>query len=245
MKKLLISGAAAALVVALAPAIAQPAPPPPPGVASGTAPPRIELVPPAAPRMHMTVMSSKAITRDEALRHVRDLFARLDSNRDGFITKQEVEAFHQKMAGMETMHGEFGKRFAEEHSPAPDRAAMFDKLDTNHDGSISRAEFMAAHPQLQERRVLIMREGASARAPDVPGEPGMKMRMHGMGMHEMGFGGHLFEMADSNHDGRVSLAEAEAVAIAHFDRADLNHDGKITPEEREQAHEQMRQHHPS
>ena len=246
MKKLLIGGAAAALVVAIAPAIAQPAPPPPPGVASGTSPPRVVVVPPEAPGMHMMAMSYRAITRDEALKHVRDLFARLDTNRDGFITKQEVEVLHNKMPGMEAMHGEFRKRFAEGHSPMPDRAAMFDKLDTNHDGSISRAEFMAALPQLQERRVLITREGAApAGAPGVPGETGMMMRMHGTGMHAMGFGGHLFEMADANHDGRVSLAEAEAAALAHFDRGDLNHDGKITPEERQQAHELMRQHHPS
>jgi hypothetical protein len=62
----------------------------------------------------------------------------------------------------------------------------------------------------------------------------------------MHFGGRLFDMADSNKDGRVSLAEAQAVALAHFDKADLNHDGKITPEEREQAHQLMRgQHRPS
>ena len=34
-----------------------------------------------------------------------------DTNRDGLLTRQEVEAFHQKMAGMEAMHGEFAKRF--------------------------------------------------------------------------------------------------------------------------------------
>jgi EF hand len=67
------------------------------------------------------------------------------------------------------------------------------------------------------------------------------MGMHGMGMHGMGgFGGHLFEMADANHDGRVSLQEAESAALQHFDRADLNHDGRITPDERRQAHELMR-----
>ena len=50
-----------------------------------------------------------------------------------------------------------------------------------------------------------------------------------------GFGGHLFEMADTNRDGRVSLAEAQAAALAHFDKADTNHDGKITPDERKQV----------
>jgi hypothetical protein len=47
-------------------------------------------------------------------------------------------------------------------------------------------------------------------------------------------------MADANHDGRVSLQEATAAALQHFDRADLNHDGKLTPEERRQAHQLMR-----
>jgi hypothetical protein len=64
------------------------------------------------------------------------------------------------------------------------------------------------------------------------------MHTAGMGMH--GFGGHLFEMADANHDGRVSLAEAQAAALAHFDKADLNHDGKITPDERARVHQEMR-----
>jgi hypothetical protein len=58
-------------------------------------------------------------------------------------------------------------------------------------------------------------------------------------MGARGFGGHMFERADANHDGRVSLAEAQALALAHFDRADLNHDGRITPDERGQAHQMM------
>jgi Ca2+-binding EF-hand superfamily protein len=232
MNKLLIGGAAAALAVAFAPAFAQPAPPP--GVAPGTAP---TPIPPAAPRMHMMVMGDKVMTRDQVARHVGEIFARLDTNRDGLITRDEAEALHQKMAGM---HGDFGKRFADGHFPMPDRAAMFDRLDANHDGNISRQEFMAAQPRLQERRVLIMREGAAPGAPGDPGQPGMKMRMHGLGMGGMGFGRRLFDLADANHDGRVSLAEAQATALAHFDRFDVNHDGRITPEERRQAHESMR-----
>jgi hypothetical protein len=55
-----------------------------------------------------------------------------------------------------------------------------------------------------------------------------------------GFGGHMFEMADANKDGRVSLQEAQAAALQHFDKADANRDGRITPEERRQMHQQMR-----
>ena len=229
MNKLLIGGAAAALVVAIAPGAAQPAPPPPPGVASGTAPALV------APQMQMRVMhmTNKTMTRDEVVNHVRDMFARLDTNRDGYLTREEIDAVGTKMMGM---HGDIEKRFAERGATMPDRGAMFDGLDANHDGSISRQEYMAAQPQLQERRVFMMREGS---APGEPGKPGMMgMHMHGMGMH---MGGRLFDMADANHDGRVSLAEAQAAMLAHFDKADLNHDGKITPEERSQAHQFMRQ----
>jgi Ca2+-binding EF-hand superfamily protein len=247
MTRLLIVGAAA-LVVAMPAAFAQPAPPTPPGVSPGTAAPvpvqRVRPVPPIA-EMHTRIMSDRVITRDEVLRHVREFFPRLDTNHDGFITRQELEAFHEKMGRMEGM----GREMAEhrEHPlPMTDRGSMFDKLDTNHDGVISRQEYMAAQPQVRERQVFIMRNG---NAPDGPGQPGMpqmmKMHMHGAGMHMGGFGGHMFETADTNHDGRVSVAEAEAAALAHFDKADLNHDGKITPDEREQAHHMLQRHRPS
>jgi EF hand len=69
--------------------------------------------------------------------------------------------------------------------------------------------------------------------PGMPAMDHMKMRMHGAGMG--GMGGHMFDKADANHDGRVSLAEAQALALAHFDRADVNHDGRVTREERKQV----------
>jgi hypothetical protein len=240
MKKLLIGGAAAALVVAIAPAVAQPAPPPPPGVAQGTAPALSSPGAPAAPRMHMMIMSDRVMTRAEVSDHVRRLFTRLDANKDGYLTREEIDSFHDKMMGM---HSDVEKRLGEHGMMMGDPGAMFDKLDSNHDGSISRQEFMAGH-QVQEQRVMIFRNGPEG-GPGEPGGPGMprmKMRMRGMG----GFGGHLFEMADSNHDGRVSLQEAQAAALAHFDKADLNHDGKITPDERQQAHKLMHgEHRPS
>src|SRR5436190_13015932 len=121
---------------------------------------------------------------------------------------------------------------------------MFDRLDTNHDGNISRQEFMAGAP-MRETRVMIMRSGSSGAAGAAPMDrhPGMQMHMHhmgGMGMGMGGFGMRLFDVADANHDGRVSLAEAQTAALAHFDKADLNHDGKITPDERMQVRKEVR-----
>ena len=33
-------------------------------------------------------------------------------------------------------------------------------------------------------------------------------------------------MADSNSDGQITLAEAEAMALQHFDQMDANRDGE-------------------
>lgn len=228
MNKLLVGGAAAALMIVGGPAAAQPAPPTPPGVAPGTAPMvHVET----APRAQMMVMSNRDITRADVARHVAEMFAHFDTNRDGFITRDEVASVHGRMS--HRMRGNVERRFDEHAMPAADSAAMFDRLDTNHDGNLSREEFAAAHSRVRERRVIVMRDGAAPQTGGMPPLHRMKMRMHGMGMG--GMGGHLFDMADANHDNRVSLAEAQAAALAHFDRADVNHDGRITREERRQV----------
>ena len=243
MNRLLVAGAIAAFGMAIAPTEAQVAPPP--GVAQGTTqavPPRAARAaraPQVRERMHMMMMSDRTLTRDELLQHVRRMFARLDTNKDGYVTRQEVGSFHRSFA---SMGADMHRRIEEHGGMMGDRAQIFDRLDTNHDGVISREEFLKATPQVRERKVIIMRENAGM--PRMDGMGMHRMGMGEMGMHHMGdFGEHLFAMADKNHDGRVSLQEAESAALAHFDRADLNHDGKVTPEERRHAHEMMRREH--
>jgi hypothetical protein len=258
--------AAIAIAITTTPVTAQPAPPPPPGVAQGTMPMRPAAPPPpgmrGGPQIHPMIMPDRAMSRDEVLQHVGKLFARLDANHDGFVTRDEVDALHSRMMmGMDGMKRGMDAMARGMHAMSiapgmamPDRAAMFDRLDTNHDGSISRQEYMAAKPQIREQRKIVIRDGNVPGAPDAPGMPGehqMMMRMHGMGGHMgagmamAGFGGRLFDMADANHDGRVSLAEAQAAALAHFDRADLNHDGKIAPDERKQIRQVIRMERPA
>ena len=239
MRILLLAGAAAAGIVAIAPAIAQPAPPPPPGVAPGTAPvSRIET------RIHR--MPMKAETRDQAVAHAREMFGKLDTNRDGYVTREEAKSAHKAMAG--ERHEKLAMRLAGHDMPHPDRGAMFDKLDANKDGSITRQEFMAAQSQFKEHRVIVMRDGGGpvevdGKPVDVdggPGEPHVKiMRMHGTG----GMHGRMFESADADHDGRVSLQEMTNAAAQHFDAADANHDGTLAPEERMQMHQRMKAEH--
>jgi Ca2+-binding EF-hand superfamily protein len=262
MNRFLIGGAIAALA-AITPATAQVLPPP--GVAQGT------MAAPAPIQRQQTrvmVMSNETMTRDQVAAHVRKFFERLDANHDGYLTRNEMGAMGQHammMRNGKMMHEEMGMgkmpmgempmggmEMRDHQMSMPDRAAAFDRLDANHDGNISRREFMAAKPRREEKRVIVMRDGG---APGVqPSMPGMdrmehmermKVEMHGMQGMRMGFGGRLFGMADANHDERVSLAEAQAAALAHFDKADINHDGKITPDERRQAQMMMREHRPS
>jgi Ca2+-binding EF-hand superfamily protein len=226
MKNLLLGGASVAAMLVIAPAIAQPAPPPPP----------------AAPQIHTMRMERMAMpqTRDQMVAHVRDMFGKLDANRDGVVTREEADSMHQAMAG--DMHEHFAKRLAEHDMPKIDRGSMFDKLDANKDGAISRAEFLAAKPQVHEQRVVVMSDDDATAAIDgAPGEPHVKiMRMHGAGMQ---MHGKMFERADANHDGKLSLQEMTDAAVHHFDEADANHDGTLSPEERMQMHQHMKAEH--
>ena len=199
MKKLLIGSAA---LLASAAAIAQVAP------ATSTA---------AAPAV-------KVHTRAEMQSKVAQHFAKLDTNRDGSLTKAEADAARQ------AMRSQFGERQAERREDR--REDAFERLDSNRDGAISRGEWDAASAQRAQRMAARDRDGDGRR----------DSRKHGRG--GMGtLGGHMFEMADGNRDGRVTLQEAQAAALRHFDMADVNRDGQVTPDERKQMRQRMRAEH--
>ncbi len=211
MQKYLLSSIAVAAFAAATVAIAQPAP---------TAP----IVQPAHPAMPMRAMPPQ--TRNGVVDKVRTHFARLDTNRDGYLTKAEAQAGH---AGMKAHRGKWAGRGRQGQR---DHGAMFDRLDTNRDGSISRQEFDSAHQRRQAMRVD--RDG--------DGKPDARARgmRHGGGMR---LGGRMFDQADGNRDSRVSLQEATDAALKHFDMADANRDGTLSPEERQQMRARMKEMH--
>ena len=148
--------------------------------------------------------------RTQVVEHVRAMFARLDANRDGVLTKAESQAGRAAR----------GQRM---RANAPQRQARaFDRFDANRDGAISRAEWDAMGAQRQQRRAAT---GGKMR----------DQRMAGRGM-----GGRMFDTADVNRDGRVTIAEAQDAALQRFDRIDVNRDGQVTREERRQMRQQMR-----
>jgi Ca2+-binding EF-hand superfamily protein len=168
----------------------------------------------------------RVVTRADMDARVRAHFAQLDTNRDGYVTTEEMSA----MRSVRGMHGGDGEGRIEEHVMRGNPAAAFDRIDANHDGSISRDEFAKGREVTVEKRV-ITRGGA-------PGAPGLPMRLK---MHGGLMGAGLLRMADTDKDGRVSLAEATSGAMQHFDMMDANRDGRLTPEERQAARGKMRQ----
>jgi hypothetical protein len=90
---------------------------------------------------------------------------------------------------------------------------MFQMLDTNKDGTVTRAEADAAIAQLQ-----------AARGGDDSGRGGGRMQR----MLDGAFGA-----AES-----LTQAQLEAQALSRFDAMDLNHDGTVTVAERQQLRAQ-------
>lgn len=228
MTRLLLGGAATAAILVAGVAVAQ-----------TTAPV------PAAPRSK----AAQPQTRADVQARIARQFARLDANRDGFVTRTEAEALTAKRAARTD-------RRAERRARHLDPAAIFGRLDSNKDGRITRAEAEAArnaHVVAKEgqpakahavafgglfNRADTNRDGAITRAEFDAAPKRLRGPRHA-GAHR-GFAGRMFETADANKDGRVSLAEAQQVALQHFDRADLNRDGTLTREERRQARQLMR-----
>jgi Skp family chaperone for outer membrane proteins len=166
-------------------------------------------------------------TRAEVQAKVAEHFAKLDANHDGSITKVEADTASQA----------FHAKFTEQAKDRRDdrRDDTFERLDTNRDGAVSRSEWDAGAAQREQRIASRDRNG--------DGRPDPRGFRHG-GMRDMsGFGGRMFEMADANKDGRVTLGEAQAAALQHFDMADANRDGQVTREERRRLHERMRAQH--
>ena len=196
---------------------------------AGAALAQAPAAPPAPQIAPLPPMADRVTTRAEVVTKIRDHFARLDANRDGFLTKEEARA------GRKIIKKQLGDQ-AGNRLQRRDPKVAFDRLDANRDGAISREEFEKGH-QLRIERRLAMKDGAQAHA----GGAHKAMRMHRMG--GMMLRGHMFDMADANKDGRVSLQEATDSAVRHFDMADANRDGQVTPDERRQMHRQMMEKH--
>ena len=167
-------------------------------------------------------------TRAEVVAKVQKHFAKMDINRDGAIVADEMQSMRGQHMGQHM--GKHGGDMAMRDGPMGNPNAMFDRLDGNRDGMISRDEFAKGREMRIERKVVI--NGA----PAAEGSGDRKM----MKMHNMS-GGRMLKMADANKDGRITLPEMTASALQRFDRTDTNRDGIVTQEERKAMHQQRQQ----
>jgi Ca2+-binding EF-hand superfamily protein len=177
------------------------------------------------------------VTRAEVEKMITDRFAMLDANKDGVVTRAELDAFRDKR------HDEI--KTAMEARRKEHQARMFDRLDTDHDGTISREEFAAA--MQPPPGAMAGRDGSGPMGHGPMGHrmERFAMRDHGhgpMGGPAMLMGARWFDLAVDDHGGKVTLAEVKKGALTLFDRLDLNHDGTITPDERRMTFRGMRWH---
>lgn len=149
------------------------------------------------------------LTRADAEARATQMFARLDTNKDGKIDATDRAAKREEM-----------------------RAKAFARLDANKDGSISQAEWDQHASDRQAKRTERREKRAAA------GEAREGGKRHAMRGHGMRGGGHRmggWMKADGNGDKAISQAEFVNASLARFDRLDTNKDGRVTAEER-QAH---------
>jgi hypothetical protein len=152
------------------------------------------------------------LTRAELTQALTARFAKMDTNGDGKVTKEEREA--QRAARID---------------------ARFAKIDTDGNGQISKAEFAAS----QQWHMDGGRRGPGGPDGGPDGGPHMRgphKRGPGGGMMGGGFGGR----GDANKDGTITREEFMAGPLAMFDKMDTNKDGVVTPAERQAARTAMR-----
>jgi Ca2+-binding EF-hand superfamily protein len=213
--KVLVAGGVVLAALFTSVAVAQPAPTP------------ASVTKPAHPRRSFFTSNQP---RTDVAAHVAKMFAALDLDHDGFITADELAASKAK----------FDERMSKSAPKRVDKA--FDKLDSNHDGKITQADLDAKRSAKSKRRTgssLFVRvdankDGVVTRAEYEAAVTSGKIKSRRSNMRGNAIA-RLFDQADINKDGKVSLDEAQNAALKQFDAADLNHDGVLTPDERRQA----------
>lgn len=118
-----------------------------------------------------------------------------------------------------------------------DMDTEFRKMDANHDGSITQAEFEAyRRGQLATIQMQRARNAFAALDADHNGQLSLAEFSKLVTSQDVSVNGSAFmAQMDANRDGRVSLIENRAATLVNFDRLDADKDGVVSPAEMKAA----------
>jgi Ca2+-binding EF-hand superfamily protein len=112
-----------------------------------------------------------------------------------------------------------------------DPMEVFEHADANHDGNITRAEYVAARAakfdELDRNHDGFLTDADFPRLKKMGGDRAQKFQT-------------MLQKLDTDHDGKVSRDEFVNGGGAMFDMADANHDGVVDQAELQQAGERMK-----
>ncbi|MBU2532235.1 MAG: hypothetical protein KKB37_05815 [Alphaproteobacteria bacterium] len=187
----------------------------------------------------------REVTKEEYDAETRARFAKWDANSDGVVDRAEIEARiarHMERRGDRHGWGRGGRREGGRHGGGMGR--MMDRLDSDNDGKITRAEIEA---EVAERfkRMDLTNDGRIT-DDDLPpmmrgrnilsGDADMWGMQHGhRGMRMIRY----LQGADANNDGAVTLEEVQARAAKRIGRLDRNNDGTVDETDREALRKEM------
>jgi len=157
----------------------------------------------------------KPLKRTSFDKAVTGMFRAADTNRDGTVTLDELRAV--VAARRETII-----------------RARFERIDADHDGSLSLSEFVAWQQHMgsaasSEDQRIIDRGGPVSETiePDLGDKPGDRM----LGMLIEPLSALAIVNANANYDAGVSLEELLAYEGKRFDAADTDGDGELSMDE--------------
>jgi|GEM_PF-771300 len=188
------------------------------------------------------------LTREEARAAHSAQFASIDRDRDGFLTREEMQA--HRATQVREARIRVRSKVQERHTSM---------LDANNDGNISRAEWNSAPQRIEEQRNKMRQErfaaldtnndGQLSRAEMETGHQRPRGEQNRQGRPNNGVVERPMPPRqrppnpDTNNDTKISRAEWDAMQLPMFDRGDLNRDGRVTREEAAQSMRNMHRGH--
>ncbi len=164
------------------------------------------------------------ITKEEIVAYRTGLFKAADKNNDGYLEGEEIRVFlANRRFAMRDADGD-GKLSAEEIGRR--RAEWFKEADKNNDGFLTQDELKAARDARRADRAKRRADRAKQGA-DKPRMRRLQKAHKHRGRRGRGMG-RWFMRLDLNKDGRISLAEYNLRGDRMVLSFDLNGDGEIT-----------------